>query len=106
VEEGASTRCFKTFPSIKHNGFIYVSARDTDKSRITVHDMVIVKLYGRQVLFSKQRPSVDTPVQLKLYETFDSLNYIIHGHAYIEDAPFTKSYFPCGDLREFDKGRI
>ena len=25
---------------------------------------------------------------------------MIHGHSYIEDAPFTEDYYPCGDMRE------
>jgi len=30
------------------------------------------------------------------------MNYIIHGHAYIEYAYMTNHYYPCGDMREVD----
>jgi len=105
----ASTRCFKTFPSMRTKDVVYVSARNIDKARITSEDMVKVKMEKEQVLFEGKQPSIDTPVQLKLYWAFSPffndfiINYIIHGHAYIKDAFMTKYYFPCGDLREYEE---
>jgi len=47
-----------------------------------------------------KKPSVDTPVQLELYDKFKNINFMLHGHCYIENAPFTKHKIPCGDLNE------
>jgi hypothetical protein len=35
-----------------------------------------------------------------MYKEFKNINFIIHGHAYIDGAVTTDHYFPCGDLRE------
>jgi len=102
-----STRCSKLFPSIRHKDVILVSKRNINKKRITEDDFVYAtldKLKYRDeeiVIFDGvHKPSVDTPIQLKLYEKFPRINYMIHGHAYIEGADFTNDYFACGDLRE------
>jgi len=112
----ASTRCSKMFPSARTDYSILVSARNIAKDRITPEDFVTSSLYRLPILKinaaptlnadiyynsnnPSAKPSVDTPVQLQLYNNFN-INYIIHGHAYIESAPFTNHYYPCGDLRE------
>jgi len=91
-----STRCTKLFPSKRCEGFIF-SARNTDKKHITKDDLVFcteTNYYG------DKKPSVDTPVQIEIYKGFPTINYMIHGHAYIKGASLTDHYFPCGDLRE------
>lgn len=88
-----STRCMSMFPSTRY----YFSRRNIDKNRLTVEDMVMVtdcSYYG------KNKPSVDTPVQMQLYRECSKINFFIHGHAHIPDQPTTFEYFPCGDLRE------
>lgn len=98
----ASTRCFKTFPSMRNGDCIYVSPRDLDKKRITVDDMIAVKIdvTSKTLFYSgEKKPSVDAPIQARLYQLLP-LNYMIHGHLYVEGAPFTKEYYPCGDMRE------
>jgi hypothetical protein len=105
-----STRCALMFPSMRSNdGHILVSRRNSNKKRLEASDMVVVyksdKMNTIRYEGDKQiKPSVDTPIQLELYKKFSKINYMIHGHAYIDDKysmiPFTESYFSCGDLRE------
>lgn len=103
-----STRCMKQFPSLlisssQESVWAWVSPRNTDKQRLTPDDMVLVYQSKPGVnvgYFGKQKPSVDTAVQMELYRQLAPLQYMIHGHAYIEGAPTTAEYFPCGDLRE------
>lgn len=94
-----STRCFKLFPSKRIDvGFLF-SARNTDKRFLDINDMIFVK---DNKYFSNRKPSVDTPVQLELYRKYPKINYMIHGHAYIKDAQFSKRYCLCGDVSEAD----
>lgn len=101
-----STRCAKMFPSLRGlNGgdLIAVSARNTPKDRLTREDFVFTELGDNEVFYEGDRkPSVDTPVQLHLYQKLKHINFMIHGHAYIQGAPFTEHYYPCGDLREVE----
>jgi hypothetical protein len=110
----ASTRCMAMFPSERADERVFVSARNVDKQRLAPEDFVRVRLHkevkrdleGRHVLdgtvfyHGERKPSVDTPVQLELYRRFPWMRYMIHGHAFVENAPTTEAYFPCGDLRE------
>jgi hypothetical protein len=102
-----STRCSQLFPTLRTDvhSRIHVSRRNSNKLRLTPTDMLVaevlddkgtVKYYGN----TEVKPSVDTPVQLQLYKLFPEINYMIHGHAYVDEAPFTEEYYPCGDLRE------
>lgn len=49
------------------------------------------------------KPSVDTPIQLRLYEKLKNVNYMIHSHCYIKNAPFTSKCVPCGAVEEVDE---
>ncbi|MCF6331037.1 MAG: class II aldolase/adducin family protein [Sulfurimonas sp.] len=100
-----STRCTKMFPSIRTINFsVLVSARNTDKNSLTPADMVqITTINGVLRYFGEKKPSVDSPIQMALYEALPAINFFIHGHALIDDAPTTKHYYPCGDLREVDE---
>ena len=98
-----STRCEKLFPSMIDKECAIVSARNIKKNRLTEDDFVTVKLISETVFFNSSilaKPSVDSAIQLRIYREFPELKYMIHGHAYIENAPFTDMYYPCGDLRE------
>jgi hypothetical protein len=97
-----STRCTKLFPSMRINRIDYFlfSPRNTDKRYVTFSDLVTVNDMGQ---YFGRKPSVDTPIQLEIYKNFKNINFMIHGHAYIKNAPFTNKYFPCGDLREVDE---
>lgn len=44
--------------------------------------------------------SVDTPIQIRLYEKVPNINYMIHSHCYIVGAPYTKKTLPCGAIEE------
>jgi hypothetical protein len=94
-----STRCMKMFPSTR----FYFSRRNVDKRRIEPEDMVFVEdtiSDTQPIYYGNHKPSIDTPVQLALYEEFPEINYFIHGHAFVPGYPETEDYFPCGDLRE------
>jgi hypothetical protein len=98
-----STRCSKLFPSYRLDyDVVLMSARNISKERITPEDFVYTKQISGEVFYHNDiKPSVDTPIQLGLYNYFKNINFLIHGHAYIKDAVTTEKYFPCGDLREF-----
>lgn len=107
-----STRCQKLFPSERDGKFIYVSPRNVDKNRLTPSDFVLFNTddYTYYSVDEKIKPSVDSPVQSEIYKEFPSINYMIHGHAFISimkeldenniPCTSTENYFPCGDLRE------
>lgn len=95
-----STRCTKLFPSKRNSETFLVSPRNIDKKFVTVEDLVVVT---RGHYFGARKPSVDAPVQLKVYERYPNINFMIHWHALIEGAPTTEHYYPCGDLREVDE---
>ena len=104
-----SFRCAEGFPSFKDGGGrIYVSRRDSDKRSITDKQFIPVSmaaggaLSGFQVRYrGHHKPSVDAPIQMLLYNYYRRIKFIIHGHAYINSAPFTSLVIPCGALEEF-----
>lgn len=111
----ASFRCSHGFPSMKSDaGTIYVSQRNIDKRSVDASSFVPVRLgaekegvrpivYGRSLFFGeKPKPSVDSPVQLHLYEKLPKIRFMLHGHVYMEHAPFTSSALPCGALEEVE----
>lgn len=99
----SSFRCQRGFPSFKQNGNIYVSRRNVDKRYIDKDAFVPVKLVDNVVYYSGDyKPSVDTPIQLRLYQKLPQINYMIHAHVYIDDAPFTEKMVPCGAIEEVE----
>jgi len=106
----ASTRCCHGFPSARaqpgKGGGIYVSRRNVDKTIISSDEFVRVNpsTWDLKVKYEgDNKPSVDTPVQLELYSKYANVNYIIHGHVYIDGAPFTDRSIPCGYCEEADE---
>lgn len=99
-----STRCQKLFPSTRVETAMLVSPRNTDKSELTPDQMVVTffkELPDSTVYYvGDRKPSVDTPSQLMIYEGCKEINFMIHGHAFIKDAPTTETYYLCGDTRE------
>lgn len=97
-----STRCAKMFPSMRVDcEYILVSKRNVDKKRITAEDFVKVRYDGTVVEYlGDNKPSVDTGIQSFLYQKNQFVNFMIHGHTYVEGYPYTDKYFPCGDMRE------
>ena len=98
-----SFRCEAGFPSFRgEQGICYVSKRNIDKRDLNKTGFVAVKTRRYQVgYYGPNKPSVDTPIQLKLYEYYKDILYMVHSHVYIWTAPFTKTVIPCGALEEF-----
>lgn len=92
-----STRCSKTFPAIRNENTVLVSPRNINKKHIETNDMIAV--INNEVI-GNIKPSVDTPIQLEIYKHFDNINFMIHGHAFFDNAPYTENYYCCGDVRE------
>ena len=100
----ASFRCPKGFPSFRYGNYICVSKRNVNKEYITIDDFVPVYLKDNKVYYcGKNKPSVDTPIQVRLYEKLPNINYMIHSHCYIKNAPFTNLSLPCGALEEVEE---
>jgi hypothetical protein len=100
-----SFRCLSGgFPSMRGpDGNVWVSRRNIEKRGISLENMVPVRLSddGTKVLHAgRRKPSVDTPVQLRLYDALPNINYLFHLHCYAETEMRTERALPCGDLRE------
>jgi len=106
-----SFRCPHGFPSFRNGDWVFVSRRNIDKTGIDRSGFVPVltsfgALYNHTVEYvGAHKPSVDTPIQVALYGTYTSVNFMLHSHTYIEGAPFTKSVIPCGAMEEFEEIR-
>lgn len=97
----SSFRCQRGFPSFKKDGVVYVSKRNIDKSFIDRDGFVPTELVDDKVYYyGSHKPSVDTPIQLRLYQKLPKINYMIHSHVYVKGAPFTRHMVPCGGLEE------
>lgn len=102
----ASFRCERGFPSFKYSDKIFVSRRNVDKRFISREGFVAVDVLDKNAIlevkyYGEAKPSVDTPVQLKLFDYYKNIKYMLHAHTYIKNAPFTHSVVPCGALEEF-----
>lgn len=105
-----SFRCQNGFPSFRgENGIIYVSRRNVDKSDIGAASFVPTYLDDTKTVkyFGDAKPSVDTPVQLRLYKLFPWANYMLHAHCYVntKGIPNTEMFYtanpvPCGAIEE------
>lgn len=101
----ASFRCAKGFPSFREGSLIFVSQRDVDKRFIGPDAFVCVAQTldrgGDPVLYyGSVKPSVDTPIQVRLYAAFPRVKYMLHSHTYIEGVPMTPEPIPCGAVEE------
>lgn len=104
-----STRCQKLFPTMKvDNDYVFVSPRNSNKESLTAEDMILAwydipdSQLGHILYSGPHKPSIDTPIQVMLYNIHQGVNYMIHGHAFIKDCEYTDEYFICGDMREVD----
>ena len=62
------------------------------------------KLEDNNVYYwGSKKPSVDTPIQLRLYEALPNINYMIHAHVYLENAEYTNNAVPCGAIEEVEE---
>ncbi len=97
----ASFRCPKGFPSFRDGKYIFVSRRNVNKEYIGIEDFVPVYEENDKIYYcGDSKPSVDTPIQVKLYAKLPKINYMIHTHCYIKDAPYTETALPCGAIEE------
>lgn len=100
----ASFRCERGFPSFKKDNLIYVSQRNVDKRFIGKDGFVTVNNREDLVEYcGDKKPSVDTPIQIKLYNYYKNVSYMLHSHVYIKDAKITKHPVPCGAIEEFNE---
>lgn len=108
-----SFRCQNGFPSFRgENGIIYVSRRNVDKSDIGAASFVPAYLDYENITkyFGDHKPSVDTPVQLRLYKLLPWANYMIHAHCYVDTSMIPESLLlsttkpiPCGAIEEVEE---
>lgn len=105
----ASTRCMSGFPAMRGDDSIFVTRRNIDKKTISADGFIETRMRNmyKMVLptveyWGDVKPSVDTPIQLMLFDIFKHIKYMIHGHVYIKGAPFTDRKIPCGYLEECD----
>ena len=95
-------RCRRGMPSFRYKNNIIVSKRIITNEFITNEDMVAIYKKGENIYYyGDDKPSVDTPIHVKLYKEFNHINFIIHSHEYIKNAPFTKKVIPCGAIEEY-----
>lgn len=105
-----SFRCQNGFPSFRgEDGIVFVSKRNVDKSDINAASFVPTYLDEdmNTRYFGDAKPSVDTPVQLRLYKLFPWANYMLHAHCYVDtrgiigaEMKFTLEPVPCGAIEE------
>jgi hypothetical protein len=101
-----SFRCTHGFPSFRSKAAIFVSKRNIDKRGIDEHGFVAVRETPQGVgYYGLNKPSVDTPIQLALYATYRRINFMLHSHTYVKNAPFTGKIIPCGAIEEVDEIR-
>lgn len=104
-------RCSKGMPSFKHGDYIFVSKRNVDKEYLDLSHFVPCYLDENENVFycGDDKPSVDTPIQLRLYKALPNIRYMIHSHCYIkpENSYYskiaTKRNLPCGAIEEVDE---
>lgn len=86
------------------DGYIFVSKRDVDKSKIDQNNFVACRLdNGILYYYGDTKPSKDTISQANLYNIFPNVNYMIHSHCYAIDGKYTEMPVPCGSLDEIDE---
>lgn len=99
------TRCCHGFPAMRAPDDHYlISRRNVDKALFSKEDFIVVTAdEGKVHYFGSKKPSVDAPIQIRLLNHYGKVNYMIHGHVYIEGAPTTKHKVPCGHIEEFNE---
>ncbi len=104
IEHAPGVTRFLGNASYRDKKYIYMSERDVDKTLIDKTHFITTYLKdGKAFYLGDKKPSKDTIVQLNLYEKLKRINYIVHSHCYIKDAPFTNIPVPCGALDEIDE---
>ena len=98
----ASFRCRKGFPSFRRGKLIFVSRRNVDKTFIDSDGFVAVDADAvfPVMYYGDHKPSIDTPIHIHLYKELPHINYMIHGHVYVKDAPMTENNVLCVAIEE------
>lgn len=99
-------RCIKGLPSFRDKDYIFVTRRNVDKMYIDIDAFIPTYLDendGKLYYYGDYKPSVDSPIQVRLYKALPNINYIIHAHCYIKNAESTEVALPCGALEEVDE---
>lgn len=97
-------RCSKGMPSFKYKDHIFVSQRNVNKEYLDIQHFVPVYMSDGKIYYcGENKPSVDTPIQLRLYQALPNIRYMIHSHCYVENADFTTRSIPCGAIEETDE---
>ena len=98
-------RCIKGLPSFRDKEYIFVTRRNVDKMYIDINAFIPTFLGedGKLYYYGDYKPSVDSPIQVRLYKAFPNINYIIHAHCYVKGGVFTNKVLPCGALEEVDE---
>lgn len=99
------TRCMNGFPAIRKDDIVLISRRNVDKTGISEKDFIPCYLDDNEnvAYIGENKPSVDSPVQLRLFKQLNNIDYILHGHCYIENAPMTSIAIPCGAIEEVNE---
>ena len=98
----ATFRCERGFPSVKDGDVIFVSRRNMDKRYVDKASFVAVNAASEKPVqyHGDEKPSVDAPIQIKLYQYYKNIRYMIHALVYIDDAETTDHVIPCGAIEE------
>jgi hypothetical protein len=99
----ASFRCTKGgFPAVRDGNVAWISKRNLDKREISCDGFVPVSIEPSDIVryWGDHPPSVDAPIQVELFRRLPNVNFMLHTHAYLDGAPFTKEIVPCGALEE------
>lgn len=99
----ASFRCKYGFPSFRNKELIFVSERNIDKRGINNDSFVALNPKLPIEYYGIKKPSVDSPIQIRLYDYYKNVSFIMHSHTYLSNFPFTRNLVPCGALEEFDE---
>lgn len=100
----ASTRCARGFPGIRFDDRIFVTRRNVDKQTLSTDDFVEIMNNENEIqYYGEAKPSVDTPIQIRLFNYYKNVNYMLHGHVYVENGLITDLKIPCGFINEFDE---
>ena len=60
-----------------------VSRRNVDKTTMSASDFVLVTGNESKVeYFGDVKPSVDAPIQIRLFNYYEGVCYMVHGHVY------------------------
>jgi len=102
----ASFRCTNGgFPAFRATDRIFVSRRNVDKRELASDAFVeiVPEISNTLEYYGEVPPSVDAPIQRALFKELPDVNFMLHAHVYITDAPFTSHRVPCGALEEVDE---